>query len=211
MAIVFKIKCSTHEEREKVQERFHNALIGSPAYISSEIAICDGDASTSKQPKPDSFYLAFGLESCQGSQFDVKIDVDSDSFYYTNAEDAKRNNGSAKVQGEAPISIVFSGFTDSNSKFDADNEINKVFCNLTNNYPEFHFTSSADIRKRPVYNTTGDDSSVLYYNVVMAVSGTVTIDNLDEFIKLSHHGEGLYTGTKLQNVHIEVLANGKWY
>ena len=211
MAIVFKIKCSTPEEREKVQERFHNALIGSPAYILSEIAICDGDASTSKQPKPDSFYLAFGLESRKGSQFDVKIDVDSDSFYYTNAEDAKRNNGSAKVHGEAPISIVFSGFTDSNSKFDADNEINKVFCNLTNNYPEFHFTSSADIRKRPVYNTTGDDSSVLYYNVVMAVSGTVPIDNLDEFIKLSHHGEGLYTGTKLQNVHIEVLANGKWY
>ena len=210
MAIVFKIKCSTPEEREKVQERFHNALIGSPAYINSEIAICDGDASTSKQPKPDSFYLAVGLESGQGPQFDVKIDVDSDSFYYTNAEEAKRNNGSAMVQSEAPISIVFSGYTDSDSKLDADNEIEKVFCNLSNYYPEFHFTSSASIRKYPVCSKPGDDGEIIYYNVVMAVSGTVPIDNLDKFIKLSHHGEALYVGTKLQNVHIEVLARGKW-
>ena len=213
MAIVFKIKCSTPEEREKVQERFHKALIGSPAYINSEIAVCDensGIDSINILPKPDSFYLAVGLESAQGPQFDVKIDVTSDSFYYTNAEDAKRNNGSPVVQGEAPISIVFSGYTDSDSKLDADNEIEKVFCNFANNYPEFHFTSNASIRKHPVYNTV-DDGSVLYYNVVMAVSGTVPVVGLDEFIKLSHHGEGLYTGTKLQNVHIEVLANGKWH
>lgn len=210
MAIVFKIKCSTPEEREKVQERFHKALIGSPAYINSEIAICDGDTSTNKHPKPDSFYLAVGLESGQGPQFDVKIDVDSDSFYYTNAEEAKRNNGSPMVQSEAPISIVFSGYTDSDSKLDADNEIEKVFCNLSNNYPEFHFTSSASIRKHPVCSKPGDEGEIIYYNVVMAVSGTVPIDNLDEFIKLSHHGEALYVGTKLQNVHIEVLARGKW-
>ena len=214
MAIVFKIKCSTPEEREKVQERFHKALIGSPAYINPDIAICDensGIDSINILPKPDSFYLAVGLESAQGPQFDVKIDVTSDSFYYTNAEDAKRNNGSPVVQGEAPISIVFSGYTDSDSKLDADNEIEKVFCNFANNYPEFHFTSSASIRKHPVFSKPGDDGEIIYYNVMMAVSGTVPIDNLDEFIKLSHHGEALYVGTKLQNVHIEVLARGKWH
>ena len=42
MAIVFKIKSSTPEENNRVQKRFHDALVGSPAYQNSEIAICDG-------------------------------------------------------------------------------------------------------------------------------------------------------------------------
>lgn len=207
MAIIFKIKSSTPEERKRIMERFHEALIGSPAYINSEIALCDGDDNTGDAE----FYFAVGLESCKGPQFDVKIDVNSDSFYYTNAEDAKRNNGSPVVQGEAPISIVFRGYTGSDSEFDADNEIEKVFCNLANDYPEFHFTSNASIRKHPVYSKPGNEGEIMFYEVGMTVSGTVPVESLDNFIKLSHHGEALYAGTKLEGVHIEVLANGKWH
>lgn len=34
------------EETFKVKELLHNALVGSPAYINSEIAICDVDEKT---------------------------------------------------------------------------------------------------------------------------------------------------------------------
>ena len=209
MAIIFRLKSSTSEESHRVQSRLHDALIGSPAYVNSEIAICDGE-----KDNPDSsfFYLAVGLESVKGPRFDSHIDVDSDSFYYTDAEDAKRRNGSDTVQGEAPIQIYFSAFTDNNVKEDADAEIDKVFCNLSNEYPEFHFTSSASIRKFPAYNNPEDeDAEPDCYNVVMSVTGTVPVDKVDEFIKLNHHGEALYSGTKLENVHIEVLVNGEWH
>lgn len=209
MAIIFKIKSSTPEESNRVRRRLHDALIGSPAYVNSEIAICDGEKDN---PNSSFFYLVVGHESVIGPRFDCHISVDSDSFCYTDATDAKRRNGSGTVQGEAPIMLYFNAFTDSNDKEDADAEIDKVFCNLSNEYPEFHFTSSANIRKFPVYNNPEDkDAELDCYNVVMSVTGTVPAENVDEFIKLNHHGEALYSGTKLENVHIEVLANGKWY
>ena len=208
MAIVFKIKSSTPDENSIVKRRFHDALVGSPAYKNLEIAISDGDDA----PGNSYFYLTVGFDSTMGPMYDCHIDVDSDSFYYTDAEDAKKRNGSDSVQGEAPIQIYFSAFTDSNDKYNADAEINKVFCNLANEYPEFHFTSSASIRKFPVYNNPGDeDEEPDCYNVVMSVVGAVPVEKVDDFIKLNHHGEALYSCTKLENVHIEVLANGKWY
>ena len=41
------IKCKDNETMLKTREKFHNALVGSPAYLSSEIAICNEDDDTS--------------------------------------------------------------------------------------------------------------------------------------------------------------------
>ena len=58
MAIIFRIKSSTPEESHRVQSRLHDALIGSPAYVNSEIAICDGEKDN---PYSSFFYFAVGL------------------------------------------------------------------------------------------------------------------------------------------------------
>ncbi len=40
--ISFKVNVEDKKNVDAVKEGFHNALVGSPAYINSEIAICDG-------------------------------------------------------------------------------------------------------------------------------------------------------------------------
>ena len=49
------IKSKDKESMVSIKEKFHNALVGSPAYIESEIAICDRD--------DNSFYLAIGNDN----------------------------------------------------------------------------------------------------------------------------------------------------
>lgn len=52
MAIEIKVKCDTEEKRDEIRDTFCRALVGSPAFINSEIAVCDDEA--------DSFILAVG-------------------------------------------------------------------------------------------------------------------------------------------------------
>ena len=209
MAIVFKIKSSTPDENNIVKRRFHDALVGSPAYQNSEISICDGDDA----PDNSYFYLTVGLDSTMGPMYDCHIDVDSYYFYYTDAEIAKKINGSDAVQGEAPIQIHFSAFTDNNIKKDADNEIDKVFCNFANKHPEFHFTSSAAFRKFPVFHDPLNKEPDCY-SVVMSVAGTVPVDKINDFIQLSNCEDditALCDGTNLCNANIKTLVNGQWH
>lgn len=209
MAIVFKIKSSTPEENNRVQKRFHDALVGSPAYQNSEIAICDGD----NAPDNSYFYLAVGLDSTMGPMFDCHIDVDSYDFYYTDAEIAKKANGTDAVQDEVPIKIYFYAFTGSNIKSDANKYIDKVFCNFVNKHHEFHFTSSAAFRKFPVFNDSSNKEPDCY-NVVMSVAGTIPTDKIDNYIQFSNREKdvkALCDGTNLCNAHIEILVNGEWH
>lgn len=39
--IVLNVKCKNHEEMVKMRDRMCEALVGSPAFLSNEIAICD--------------------------------------------------------------------------------------------------------------------------------------------------------------------------
>ncbi len=39
--IVLNIKCKNHEEMAKFRDRMREALVGSPAFIKNEIAVCD--------------------------------------------------------------------------------------------------------------------------------------------------------------------------
>lgn len=47
MAIILNVKCKSNEEMNNMKNQFHTALSGTPAYINSEIAICD-DITNSK-------------------------------------------------------------------------------------------------------------------------------------------------------------------
>lgn len=58
------------EESFKVKERLHNALVGSPAYINSEIAICDVDEKT--------FILAVG--NCNDDDCKVHMFMTNDEI-----------------------------------------------------------------------------------------------------------------------------------
>lgn len=57
------IQCSSKEEMEQKKTRMHEALKGSPAYINSEIAICDNDDT--------SFYLIVG----NNNDRDLKVTI----------------------------------------------------------------------------------------------------------------------------------------
>ena len=59
------IQCGSKEEMEQKKTRMHEALKGSPAYIDSEIAICDNDDT--------SFYLVIG----QNNDRDLKVTIGS--------------------------------------------------------------------------------------------------------------------------------------
>lgn len=64
--IVMKVNCRTQERMIKKREEFHKALIGSPAYVDSEIAVCDEDDT--------SFLLIVGKNN------------DNDVYYNINAD-----------------------------------------------------------------------------------------------------------------------------
>lgn len=71
------IQCSSQEEMEQKKTRMHEALIGSPAYIESEIAICDNNDT--------SFYLVVG----NNNDRDLEIIIGSKMFI----ENKEDNNG----------------------------------------------------------------------------------------------------------------------
>lgn len=65
MSVSINIKCSSVKEMEELREKFHNGLKGSPAYINSEIAICD--------LQDDAFTIIIG--NC--NDHDIDMDVHS--------------------------------------------------------------------------------------------------------------------------------------
>ena len=68
MAITITVKCKDQEEMFKAREIMHNALIGSPGYINSEIAICDNDEDST------SFHLFVGETNDDNVEFKVNND-----------------------------------------------------------------------------------------------------------------------------------------
>lgn len=63
--IVFKINCYTQEKMIKKREEFHEALIGSPAYQDSEIAVCDEDDT--------SFLLIIGKNNENNIKYNISV------------------------------------------------------------------------------------------------------------------------------------------
>lgn len=66
--ISFKIKCEDSESMAKLREKFHYALVGSPAYIESEIAVCDCREDDS------CFFLAVGNDNDRDLYLEIKSD-----------------------------------------------------------------------------------------------------------------------------------------
>ena len=60
--ICIKRVFETPEQAMRVKTQYHEALVGSPAYINSEIAIMDGD-------HPTEFYLVVG----NGNEADMSV------------------------------------------------------------------------------------------------------------------------------------------
>ena len=62
--IEIKIKCNDEQERDELRDKFCEALVGSPAYVESEIAVCDdGD---------DGFILAVGNDNSHDITFELE-------------------------------------------------------------------------------------------------------------------------------------------
>ena len=66
------IDCHTPERMEQEREKIHESLVGSPAYVESEIAVCEENQSV--------FILVVGNRR---PGYDLRIDVDVDKFYPT--------------------------------------------------------------------------------------------------------------------------------
>lgn len=64
------VDCHTPERMEQEREKVHEALVGSPAYVESEIAVCEENQSV--------FILVVGNRR---PGHDLRIDVNIDSFY----------------------------------------------------------------------------------------------------------------------------------
>ena len=65
MAVVFNIKCKSVEDMTALREKMHLGLVGSPAYVNSEIIISD--------LQDDAFTLIVG----NGNEHDVEYDMHS--------------------------------------------------------------------------------------------------------------------------------------
>ena len=63
MSVAINIKCNSPEEMYELREKFHLGLVGSPAYINSEIVISD--------LQDDAFTLIVG----NGNDYDVDYDI----------------------------------------------------------------------------------------------------------------------------------------
>ena len=75
--ITFKFDFTSNETANAFKERFHESLVGSPAYINSEIAICDGDYD-------DEFYLVVDNDN-KDDNIQINIHAD-DSFTVDSAK-----------------------------------------------------------------------------------------------------------------------------
>lgn len=63
MAVVINIKCKSTNEMKELREKIHLGLVGSPAYINSEIAVCD--------LQDDAFTLIVGNSNDNDIEYDL--------------------------------------------------------------------------------------------------------------------------------------------
>lgn len=69
MAVIFNIKCKNENEMFKVREDVHDGLCGSPAYINSEIAVCD--------LQDDAFTLIVGCSNEHDVEYDINATINN--------------------------------------------------------------------------------------------------------------------------------------
>ena len=73
MSIQITFKHNDHAAMMQRQTKMHNALVGSPAYINSEIILCEN-------PKdPTEFSLIVGENNDSNIQMDIDLRTDSES------------------------------------------------------------------------------------------------------------------------------------
>ncbi len=92
--------------------------------------------------------------------------------------------------------------------FEADGtskDLTDLYNNLDNEYPEFKNDSTRERLKEK----KNDDTKMTKHFKCHFYG--VWIGDTDEFIRLTHHAEGLYDDTGMEHVHVEVCLNGKWY
>lgn len=91
------------------------------------------------------------------------------------------------------IKFLFHGYTTSND------DISQLYSNLYTEYNEYKM-------KEEKYSWEDGELLILWV-------GTVEKEKFDEeeFIRLTHHAEGLYSNTGIQHVHVEVCIEDKWY
>ena len=63
------VDCHTPERMEQEREKIHEALVGSPAYVESEIAVCEENQSV--------FILVVGNRRIN---HDLRVDIDIENF-----------------------------------------------------------------------------------------------------------------------------------
>lgn len=95
------------------------------------------------------------------------------------------------------VEIIFSAYG-------SEEEVKKMYFNLDNYYPEFQ---NSCIREEYKKEGEGKRFPFTFHFYGECEDGS----KLGNLIRLTHHAERLYKNTKLENVHVEVYANGKWY
>ena len=63
MSVAINIKCTSPEEMTELRDKMHCGLVGSQAYVNSEIAICD--------LQDDAFTIIIGNSNDNDVDFDV--------------------------------------------------------------------------------------------------------------------------------------------
>jgi hypothetical protein len=81
--------------------------------------------------------------------------------------------------------------------------------NLAQEYPEFTGDICREYMSAKPY-TEGDGKIHKRYDFNYLIYGKLR-GNPDDFIRLTHHGEPLYSNTKLEDVSIDISIDGKWY
>lgn len=66
MALLMHVFAKSKEELDKSVEKIHNSLVGSPAYINSEIAIVEGDSE-------DEYIICIGEDN--SNNIDIKVNL----------------------------------------------------------------------------------------------------------------------------------------
>ena len=69
MSVAFNIKCSSVEEMHVLRDRICLSLVGSPAFINNEIAVCD--------LQDDAFTLFVGDYNKENEERNVEYDIHS--------------------------------------------------------------------------------------------------------------------------------------
>lgn len=73
MSIQITFKHNDHAAMMQQQTKMHNALVGSPAYINSEIILCENPND------PTEFSLIVGENNDSNIQMDIDLRTDSES------------------------------------------------------------------------------------------------------------------------------------